>query len=317
MHTDLLDPKNDYVFKRLLADAPELLASLINAVRFDRPPVEVVRVLNPGITPSDLGGKFIVLDVLAQDALGHRFDVEMQSRRHPAWSARSAYYLARTLTQQLDSGEDYERLRSAIGIHLLDFSLFDDPGQSLWCFELRDRRQPGVRLGEELELNLVELPKIRRLDSASTLAASGEQFPATLWSWIEFFEHWQEEGVLAQLDEPAVREAMARLERLSADDEARRAAFVRERALRDERAARREERAAGREEGRAEGLAEGLAQGRAQGEAMLLERLLARRFGAIPADYSRRIAAADSPTLERWADRAFEAADLDTVFRED
>ncbi|MEN9317261.1 MAG: hypothetical protein RIS35_3654, partial [Pseudomonadota bacterium] len=91
MRTDLLDPKNDYVFKRLLADAPDLLASLINAVRFDRPPVQVVRVLNPGITPTELGGKFIVLDVLAQDALGHRFDVEMQSRRYSAWSARSAY----------------------------------------------------------------------------------------------------------------------------------------------------------------------------------------------------------------------------------
>ncbi|MBK5969582.1 hypothetical protein CCR91_12595 [Thiorhodovibrio winogradskyi] len=34
---DLLDPKNDYVFKRLFVRAPELLVALINAVRPERP----------------------------------------------------------------------------------------------------------------------------------------------------------------------------------------------------------------------------------------------------------------------------------------
>ena len=37
--TDLLDPKNDFVFKRVFADEPELLVALINAVRFRAPPV--------------------------------------------------------------------------------------------------------------------------------------------------------------------------------------------------------------------------------------------------------------------------------------
>lgn len=34
----LLDPTNDYVFKRLFAEAPELLVSLINDLRPDLPP---------------------------------------------------------------------------------------------------------------------------------------------------------------------------------------------------------------------------------------------------------------------------------------
>jgi predicted transposase/invertase (TIGR01784 family) len=105
----LLDPKNDFVFKRLFADAPELLAALINAVRSTEPPVEVVEVLNPRIEPEELTGKFIVLDVLAQDAQGRRYNIEMQVRRYSAWSARSAYYLARTLTQQLNGGDDYRK----------------------------------------------------------------------------------------------------------------------------------------------------------------------------------------------------------------
>jgi len=101
---NLLDPKNDFVFKKLLAESPDLLAALINAVRSPRPAITVVEVLNPAITPEDLQGKFIVLDVLAEDAQGRRHNVEMQTRPHPAWGSRSIYYLSRALAQQLDAG---------------------------------------------------------------------------------------------------------------------------------------------------------------------------------------------------------------------
>ncbi|MBV5298108.1 MAG: Rpn family recombination-promoting nuclease/putative transposase, partial [Rhodoferax sp.] len=117
----LLDPKNDFVFKKLFAGAPVLLAALINAVRSDEPPVTVVEVLNPGITPEDLAGKFIVLDILAQDAQGRRYNIEMQVRRYKAYSARSTYYLAHALTGQLGGGQDYHLLKGAIGSRFADF----------------------------------------------------------------------------------------------------------------------------------------------------------------------------------------------------
>jgi predicted transposase/invertase (TIGR01784 family) len=117
----LLDPKNDFVFKKLFAEAPTLLADLINAVRSDEPPVEVVEVTNPRIDPSDLTGKYIVLDILVRDQHGHYYNIEMQVRRYAPWSARSTYYLARVLSNQILSGQDYQALKPVIGIHLLDF----------------------------------------------------------------------------------------------------------------------------------------------------------------------------------------------------
>ena len=63
----LLDPKNDAVFKRLFAGAPHLLAELINAVRVDDPPLTVVEILNPDITPEDLDGKQIGVASLGDD----------------------------------------------------------------------------------------------------------------------------------------------------------------------------------------------------------------------------------------------------------
>jgi predicted transposase/invertase (TIGR01784 family) len=162
----LLDPKNDYVFKKLFAEAPTLLAGLINDVRGDEPPVEVVEVINPRIEPEEITGKFIVLDILAKDQQGHRYNIEIQVRRYDPWSARSTYYLARTLSSQIVSGQDYQALRPVIGIHLLDFDLFDEPEnapQAQWCFELRDRTNPHIKLGDELKLHIIELAKADRL----------------------------------------------------------------------------------------------------------------------------------------------------------
>ncbi|QLF93352.1 Rpn family recombination-promoting nuclease/putative transposase [Pseudomonas sp. ABC1] len=117
--TSLLDPKNDFVFKRLFASAPDLLTDLINCIRSDsdEAPIAVVEILNPHIAPEDLHGKFIVLDLLARDSQGQLYDVEMQVRRHAGYGLRSLYYLARTLGQQLSRGEHYSSLKPVIGIH--------------------------------------------------------------------------------------------------------------------------------------------------------------------------------------------------------
>jgi predicted transposase/invertase (TIGR01784 family) len=243
---DLLDPKNDYVFKRLFADAPGLLVALINAVRDRAPPITAVEVKNPSIDPAELRGKYIILDLLAVDAAGGHYNIEMQVRRFAAWSARSTYYLARLLSTQLVPGDDYTELRPVIGIHLLDFDLFRAPEhghQAHWCFEMRDADTPSVTLGHELQLHLIELRKADRLRLA----------PAPLAAWITLFEHWQEDDTMSQLTDEPVRAAFNKLKHLSADTEARRLAFVRERALRDELTLLKEARAEGQTEGRAEG----------------------------------------------------------------
>ena len=58
---DLLDPKNDYVFKRLFVRRPALLVPLINAVRVGEPPIQAVEIRNPEIDGADKGLKGIRL----------------------------------------------------------------------------------------------------------------------------------------------------------------------------------------------------------------------------------------------------------------
>jgi predicted transposase/invertase (TIGR01784 family) len=240
----LLDPTNDYVFKRLFAEAPELLVALINDLRPDLPDIASVEVLNPTIEPSELSGKYIILDVLARDAEGHCYNVEVQVRRYGAWHKRGLFYLARTLGGQLNAGEDYQELRASVGLHLLDFDLFTatepERQQAVWRFEMRDEHQPNVTLGNILQMNLIELTKADRLGLPS----------GPLRAWITFFKHWQEELTMATVAHEPVKQAMNRIRELSADEEARRLAFVRERALRDEVSLLNEAKREGRQEGR-------------------------------------------------------------------
>jgi len=255
--TDLLDPKNDYVFKRLFGEHPPLLVSLINDLRPDLPAILAVDILNPGINAEELYGKYIILDLLARDEAGNDYNIEIQVRHYGHWHQRALYYLARMLSQQLGQGEDYGLLRAAVGIHLLDFDLFtataEQRQQAHWRFEMRDQAQPAVGLGNLLQLNLIELKKADRLSRDQDVRAA----------WITFFEHWREETTMAAIDHPPIREALSRIRQLSADEEARRLAFVRERALHDE--------ATLLKEARQEGLERGLEQGRRETARGLLE----------------------------------------------
>jgi len=71
-----------------------------------------------------------------------------------------------------------------------------------------------------------------------------------------------------------------------------------------------------KEQGIQEGIQQGLQQGLQLGEATLLQRLLLRRFGSLPAWVERHLQAADQAQLEGWGDRVLEAESLEDVFGE-
>lgn len=218
----------------------------------------------------------------------------MQVRRYNDWGKRSSYYLSKMLTDQLSAGEDYTELNAAIGIHLLDFDLYSDTPaqkqQALWRFEMRDGQQPEVTLGDTLQLNLIEMKKADRL-------GLGDR---NLRDWITLFEHWQEETRMASIHHDAVKNVQGYIRQLSADEESRRLAFVRERAQRDE----------------ATLLKEAEARGRKEGEAKLLKRLISKRFNEFPEWVQDKLNAADGEQLEAWADQIFTADSLEDLFAE-
>jgi flagellar biosynthesis/type III secretory pathway protein FliH len=63
--------------------------------------------------------------------------------------------------------------------------------------------------------------------------------------------------------------------------------------------------------------AEGEQKGRQEGEMLALQKLLAKRFGAIPTEVTAKIANASLETIEQWFDLAIDAKQLADVFKAD
>jgi len=61
---------------------------------------------------------------------------------------------------------------------------------------------------------------------------------------------------------------------------------------------------------------EGRQEGQLSGERLILERLLSRRFGSMPAEFREKIAAASAAELEAWSERVLFAESLEAVFRD-
>ncbi len=72
----------------------------------------------------------------------------------------------------------------------------------------------------------------------------------------------------------------------------------------------RECKAEGRQEGRQQGRQEGLQQG----EALALQKLLAKRFGAVTPAVLEAIAHASPEQIEIWLDRLLDAENMEAVF---
>ena len=151
----------------------------------------------------------------------------------------------------------------------------------------------GVRLTEDLEFHLLELPKFTK---------SADELASGLDIWLYFLRHAPKmdtdalPAALAQ--QPLVRRALEELKMLTQADLERERYEARRKAQMDHntimKVARLEGREEGRKEGRAEGREEGRAEGRAEGE----------KIGMIHA-FERLLNRPQTPT-EQLAGRSFE-----------
>ncbi|QTA85210.1 Rpn family recombination-promoting nuclease/putative transposase [Desulfonema magnum] len=227
----LLSPKLDLVFKQLFSGDTEILTDLLNTVLIlpEHQLIRSVEIKNPVIRPEEIIKKFIVLDILARDEQENQYDIEMQVRKYAYYPERALYYLCKMYADQLDSGQKYDRLKPVIGIHFLNYEIFPKHDDFRFRFDLRDVRYPKLRLTDDLSLHIFELPKPDKKDYAGRKEKK-------LLEWLYFFNHADEEDDTMEMHytNPMIHRAYDALKKLSADEETRQLAEMREKALKDE-----------------------------------------------------------------------------------
>lgn len=115
-----------------------------------------------------------------------------------------------------------------------------------------------MNLTDKLEIHIIELPKIRKNRKA--------YIENKVAQWMLFLNNPNDKEVesIVEKNEP-IKEAMQKLKHMSEDEELRRVAELRQKAIMDEKAIKQRAMEVGLEEGRQRGIKEGKEEGRKEG----------------------------------------------------
>ena len=176
------------IFFRYLFGSPEnedLLVDFINAVFRDtgKKIISSATVLNPFNLKDSFNAKESILDVKAATNDGRLLNIELQVIGCNLYRKRIAYYLAKLHTSQLTTGDDYGKITQTVGIHIVDFELEKDDKNIHNCYHLYSESNKNLCLTDDLEVHVLELPKLRNCT----------KIDRRLLGWLEFFEE-EEEG---------------------------------------------------------------------------------------------------------------------------
>lgn len=260
-----INPLNDVLFKFIFGkeERKSITISFLNAVLQESLGHEIADITykQTEMVPLHVGDKLSRIDIACELDTGELVDVEVQVINQQNMARRTLFYWAQMYLSALPEGYDYSRLKPAITINLLNFSLIDDeagadePHSMYGIYNIRT----GHRLNRDLELHFLELPKF----IAVAKKPVGEM--SRMERWLSYFANRLtdiERSELAMSD-TAIAGAM-NATRVFMSTTAERLAYInRQMEIMDARALK--------DSSRAEGLAEGRAEGRTEGQG--LERL--------------------------------------------
>jgi predicted transposase/invertase (TIGR01784 family) len=262
-----INPLIDYAFKMLFGsdDRKTLTIHFLNAVLFGQPPVTDVFFPNTVHSKLSEDGKFFILDVLAEDALGRKFNIEVQIALPAGMAERMVFYTAETYVRRLQQGQNYTDLRPSISICVLSGALIRQPAKLHLDFRLREESLP-LTLTDDLQIHFLQLNHLQI--TAETLYNAA---PIERWCW--FLRHVQElttEQVSLLLPEQEFTEAARVLDMIAQTPEQLYEYNARVKAHRDEEARIIYAQQQGIEIGEARGIRRGLLQG----QILLLQQML-------------------------------------------
>lgn len=247
--------KLDVVFKKLFTSDDEVLRAFVGDILdIPRGEIKQIKVENPNILPSAINGKQSLLD-LKMSVDDKIVNIEIQLCDKGDFIERSLFYWARMVGDELKKGEDYIELKKTISVNILDFNLFDweKPFSS---FSIREDTNNALYTNKCAFL-CFELKKVNnRIDRNDR---------KKLWMQLIKAETEEELDMLNNTGIPEIQKAVVILHKMSADEEMREIARLREKAIRDERSAMNYARREGVKEGEKKKMEEVIAKMRSKG----------------------------------------------------
>ena len=257
MTEDILDPKVDFVFKKVFGSEnhKEILIAFLNSVFGNKGTEEEIvdiKVENPEIDKNWEGDKLSRLDIKATTSNDNRVNIEIQLKNQFNMKRRTLYYWSKLYESQMKSSDPYRKLERTVTINILDFIYLEENDRYHNAYVLKEK-ETNERLTDLAEIHFVELPKLDEdeFKSIEDIEAKGKK--DDLVPWALFLKNPQSE-VMKMLEEriEELKEAAERLEVLSHDEETRELYESRQKAIHDQISNIKEAQEKGKKEGKRE-----------------------------------------------------------------
>lgn len=258
---------SDIVFKRVFSKegSEEILKSLLEAI-LDME-IKQVAVKNPELPRNLYDSKAAVLDVKVEIDKDIICDIEMQVKDLKDIDKRSSYYMSRILSDELKKSEEYEKVKTAIAINLLNFEFYKrNSYRSVAHMKFEKTKENeyiemGYKTEEEiatkdLEMHFIELPKfIKKNPGANT----------KLEQWLWLIVGRREKIEMAKKENKEIKKAMEIIDEMSMDEKEWELYESRRLAIMDYNTNMRLFKEEGIAEGIEKGIKEGIEKGKKQG----------------------------------------------------
>lgn len=257
----------DWAMKRLLRNKVNfgVLEGFLTTLLGER--ITIQRLLESESNQEDEFDKYNRVDILAEDAKGELILIEVQNNNEYAYFQRMLFGASKLVTEYINRGEGYDKVRKVYSVNIVYFSLGD--GKDIVYHGKTEFR--GIHNGDILELTPFQRQTFK-VDAVSQLYPEyyilkvndfNQIAKSPLEEWIYYLNTGEISATATAPGLDEVRERL-KLERMSKDELK---AYYRHLdnivILRDNIFTEREE---GRWEGRMEGIEEGRMEGREEGE---------------------------------------------------
>ena len=279
-----ISPLEDFAFKQIFGEKQNISnTKAFLKVLLDIPNDEydILTVVNPNLGKLFKRGKSGIVDIKLSTKTGKIIHIELQIEKRANMRNRILYYAARQISDQLNWGDDYNKLHQVISIVICNHKLLEEEEGYINEYELRNEKNKFFT--KMLKVIILELPKLPE-------AADG-----ALWPWLRFFTcKKKEEYEMLAKKHPEMEKPIYCARKMSWLEKWRDMQFHRNLAKVDERMLKLQWKMDGLEEGRTEGRAEGRAEGRVEEKNSIARNLLAK--GSTP-EFVHEITGLDLETI--------------------
>ena len=214
---------NDYIFKRVFAyeGNESILKDLLEAIlKID---IQKIEIKNPEIVPFTKEEKRGLLDIKVRLDNGTIIDIEMQIKNEKNTEERSTMYLGKMISEQLQSGEEYNLLKKSIVIFITNYNFlkrnsYHNVGKMKFDDAIKEEYVDVGYVKEDeiaskyLEIHYIELPKF--------VKRNPEKY-TKLDQWMCLFTQNREGIEMAEKENKEIKRAVRALDFISADEKER------------------------------------------------------------------------------------------------